>query len=108
MNGRSDSETYVLLALLHQIDDIYFDAKISFHDDLSDYRNTPVTELLSVFPEIEFNRNLMSITDSHAYIDYTSFSPFRYWIRHNSYENKLLMVAYFGFDTTFLCEFDLL
>ena len=35
MNGQSNSDTYVLLALLQQIDSVYFDAKISFHNDLS-------------------------------------------------------------------------
>lgn len=106
MNGQSDSDTYVLLALLHQIDEVYFDAKISFNHDLSDYQDTPVSELQSIFPQIKYRRNLMSVSDSHAYIDYSKFAPFRYWVRHNRLENKLMMVAYFGYKYTFLCEFE--
>lgn len=105
-NGQSNSETYVLLALFNQIDEIYFDAKISFHNDLSNYNNTPASELQAIFPNIRFRRNLMSLSDSHAYIDYSHGAPFRYWLRHNRFENKLMMVAYFGYQVTFLCEFD--
>ena len=106
LNGQSNSDTYVLLALVNQIDDVYFDAKISFHNDLSNYQNTPVSELQSIFPKIKYSRNLMSVSDSHAYIDYSRGAPFRYWVRHNEFENKLMMVAYFGYQDTFLCEFE--
>ena len=106
MNGESNSDTYVLLALLNQIDDLYFDAKISFHNDLSTYQDTPTSELQTIFPQIKYNRNLMSVSDSHAYIDYSRGTPFRYWVRHNRFENKLMMVAYFGYKVTFLCEFE--
>ena len=106
MNGQSDSDIYVLLALVHQIDDIYFDAKISFHNDLSNYQDTPVSELQTIFPQITFSQNLMKVSDSHAYIDYSRAAPFRYWVRHNRVENKLMMVAYFGYTITFLCEFE--
>lgn len=106
INGNSDSDTYVLLALLHQIDDVYFDAKISFHNDLSSYQGTPVSELQTIFPQIKISRNLMSMSESHAYIDYSRGAPFRYWVRHNRFENKLMMVAYFGYHATFLCEFE--
>lgn len=106
MNGQSNSDTYVLLALLNQIDDVYFDAKISFHNDLSSYQDTPTSELQTIFPKIKFSQNLMSVSDSHAYIDYSHGAPFRYWVRHNRFENKLMMVAYFGYKDTFLCEFE--
>ena len=106
LNGQSNSDTYVLLALLNQIDDIYFDAKISFHNDLSTYQDTPVSELQTIFPKIKYSRNLMSVSDSHAYIDYSRGAPFRYWVRHNEIENKLMMVVYFGYQKTFLCEFE--
>ena len=106
MNGQSNSDTYVLMALLNQIDDVYFDAKISFHNDLSTYQNTPVSELQTIFPKIKFDQNLMSTSDSHAYIDYSRGAPFRYWVRHNKFENKLMMVAYFGYKVTYLCEFE--
>ena len=106
LNGQSNSDTYVLLALLHQIDDVYFDAKISFHNNLSTYQDTPVSELQTIFPQIKFSRNLMSVTESHAYIDYSRGAPFRYWVRYNRFENKLMMVAYFGYHATFLCEFE--
>ena len=95
-----------LLALLHQIDDIYFDAKISFHNDLSNYQDTPASELQTIFPQIKFSRNLLSQSASHAYIDYSRGVPFRYWLRHNPREDKLMMVAYFGYKNTFLCEFE--
>ncbi len=106
MNGQSNSDIYVLLALLQQLDNVYFDAKISFNNDLSNYHDTPVSELQTIFPQIKYSRNLMSVSKSHAYIDYSNFAPFRYWVRHNRLENKLMMVAYFGYKYTFLCEFE--
>ena len=104
-NGVSNREVFVLLALSSELDEVYFDAKISFHNDLSNYHNRPASAVHELFPEIQYSRNLMSVSDTHAYIDYSKNAPFRYWIRYNPDEDKMMMVAYFGYIDTFLCEF---
>ena len=106
LNGNSKSNINVLLALSKNRDNVYFDAKISFHDDLGRYKNTPASQIENVFPTIYQNRNLLATTKSHAYIDYTEITPYRYWVRHDLQSNKLFLLAYFGFTSTFLCEFD--
>ena len=104
-NGDSTPEVYALVGLLQEPSQIHFDVKISFHDDLSVFQNTPASELYNIFPNMKRRRNLMSVTGAYAYIDYLPDSPVRYWLRFNRRENKLIMVAYFGYLDTFLCEF---
>ena len=106
VNGNGKANVNVLLALSRNQGKMYFDAKISFYNQLGRYANTPVSEIESIFPKIYQDRNRLAITKSHAYIDYTEFSPYRYWVRHNRQSNKLFLLVYFGFLNTFLCEFD--
>lgn len=104
-NGASNPEVFALVGLLQAAGQIYFDVKISFYDDLSVFQNTPASELHNIFPKIKRRRNRMSLTSAYAYIDYSPNSPVRYWLRFNRIENRLVMVAYFGYLDTLLCEF---
>lgn len=104
-NGDSNSQVYVLLAMSRITGNIHFDAKISFFNDLREYTRALPAQIPVIFPDIHLPRNKMTLTDSHAYIDYADLGPYRYWIRYHHAGGKMLMVAYFGFKDTFLCEF---
>lgn len=104
-NGVSKPVVFALLGLLGDSDQLYFDIKISFHDDLSAFKNTSASKLQSIFPEIKRHRNMMNRSSAYAYIDYASNSPVRHWIRFNATENKFILVSYFGYLNTLLCEF---
>ena len=106
VNGESNSHVNVLLALSKNVDELYFDASISFYNDLKRYKNTPASQIKNIFPDIHLNQNKLTLSDTHAYIDYSEIAPYRYWVRYYNQSNKILMVGYFGYIGTFLCEFD--
>ena len=104
VNG-STGNVSVLLGLSRKSKSVYFDALISFYNDLSDYRNLPSSAVLNVFPGIYREQNLITRSVSYDYIAYTENTATRYWIRYHPPTRSVVMVSYFGFHYTFLCEF---
>ncbi len=104
-NGNYNSKVYVLLALTEKSDSLFFNAKLSFNNDLSIYKDFKFSKVSEIFPDIYDGRNLIIQSDTFAYIDYSKTGPFRYWLRYNQGENKMVMVAYFGYSDTLVCDF---
>ena len=50
---------------------------------------------------------IVDIYDDYAYAQVLgSFEPFRYWLRRDADSEGLLLVSYFGFVQTMLCELE--
>ncbi|MDJ0956487.1 MAG: hypothetical protein QNI91_06510 [Arenicellales bacterium] len=105
VNGSTSGDVYVLLGLSRRSESVYFDAIISFYNDLSRYRNLPASAVPLVFPGIYRKQNLITQSVSYDYIAYTENTSTRYWIRYHPPTKSVVMVSYFGFKYTFLCEF---
>lgn len=105
VNGATKGNVYVLLGLSRISDSVYFDAIISFYNDLSRYKNLPSSAVTHVFPGIYREQNLITQSVSYDYIAYTENTSTRYWIRYHPATKSVVMVSYFGFKYTFLCEF---
>ena len=107
-NGNNNNDVKILLALSKYHNAFYFEASIGFHNGLRGFQESPISQINTIFPDIYHDRNQLTVMETYAYIDYSEFSPYRYWVRYNNQINKMLMVVYFGFKNTFLCEFDVI
>lgn len=105
VNGSTTGNVYVLLGLSSRSESVYFDAMISFYNDLSNYKNLPSSAITYVFPGIYREQNLITRAVTYDYIAYTENTSTRYWIRYHPATGSVVMVSYFGFKYTFLCEF---
>ena len=93
-----------MLGLSQISDSVYFGAIISFYNDLSSYKNLPSSAVTYIFPGIYRKQNLITRSESYDYIAYTVNTATRYWIRYHQPTQSLVLVSYFGFKYTLLCE----
>lgn len=82
-------------------DGVSFDGRFSFFEHLPDYLSWSARDARRRWT----GRHPVQLRDRYAYADLTeSLISVRYWFRRASASTDLLLVSYFGFETTILCD----
>lgn len=82
-------------------DEVWFDGRFSFFEPLPDYLSWSARDARSKWSV----RQPVQLHDDYAYSDFAeSWIPVRYWFRRAPASTDLLLVSYFGFEMTILCD----
>jgi len=84
---------------------LLFNGRFSFFTKRNPYTHLNVVAARARFTSRSAPAMKLKLRPSHAFTESVStMQPFRYWLRQPSGGNNLLMVGYFGFVHTILCD----